>query len=175
MKPSILQLHKLAHEVEDFDLASLDYWQPDPAPFTALAKRFLALVRRLGDAELSEEVRRLENRLRRRHGLSPEDSVIPEWSLGDLQFLHSEVMPIIDHLRDKIPEPTAEDLVAEYDEKKDNLDDSTSERRPATDAPIEEVPEAATKSSPTPQDYRRSRSDSLAARGWGPLELWDAV
>ena len=155
MKPKVLPLYRLADEVEHFDLASLDYWQPDSAPFTALVKRFLALVRRLEDAELLEDVRRLDTRLRRRHGLSPEGSggrndVILEWSLRDLQFLHSEVMPIIDHLRDKLPELTGKDLVEEYGEEKDNLDDSTSERRPAIDAPIEEVPEAATKDSSDP-------------------------
>jgi len=131
MKPDIRDVFELADQVEHFDLRTRGDLEPDDIIaylFTTVAKRFVGALRRLDDAELLEELATLD--------LNP-------GSVWAAQDLHSDLVPIIDHLRDKIPNPLWEDFLSESKDLPDSTTkdspDSTSEHRRAVDAYIQEV------------------------------------
>ena len=136
MKPNIRRVFELADEVEHFDLRSRGELEPDQAIaylFRAAVKRFVGAVRRLDDAELLEELVSLD--------MNPPGSLHEAWEL------HADLVPIIDHLRDKIPNPLLEDSLLRriMASTTKGSPDSISERRQAVDAYIEEVREATGK------------------------------
>ena len=159
MKPNVYRLFELADEVEHFDLRSRGDLEPDSiiaTIFTAAVKRFVGSLRRLDDAELLAELANLE--------LAPQ-------SIWEAQDLHADIVPIIDHLRDKISDPRLDDI---FPPTKD-LSDSTakdspgskSERRRAVDTYIEEVLKETGK--------KISRKDFWKAAGYGTpsdFERW---